>query len=276
MVDVGCGRGEFLDLLTGPASRPAAWTTITRWWRAAGPAASTWPRPMACRSCWRRRLAASAVSSPRRWSSTSSRTTCCGSCGGRRRAAPGRANRARDHQSRMLERVLRELYPRPHARAARASGDVKFLVIAAGFSGCRGAVALGLPGRRQAGAPARRVARRAGGARTAAVRGYRGPQRRPSEQPLLHVSRLCRGRPAPVMAARWVVAASALVRADRQRPAAPGQRAAGVAHADAAGGGPARARRGPGSTVPLLVLLAVAPLWQAGRAWRPDRPIHNC
>ena len=54
--------------------------------------------------------------------------------GGLSRAEAGRADRARNDQPELLDGLLRNLHPRPHAPAAAASGDVAPLVQASGFS----------------------------------------------------------------------------------------------------------------------------------------------
>src|SRR6185436_13708058 len=67
-----------------------------------------------------------------------------------REAAPGGANRARNDQPGVLVRVLRELHPRPDARAPRASRHAEIPADRHRVPACRDQVSRALPGGREA------------------------------------------------------------------------------------------------------------------------------
>ena len=76
VIDVGCGRGEFLELLKARGVPRAASTSITRWSRTAAPRASTRPKATRCGSSRHSTTRASAACSRRRSSSICSPVTC--------------------------------------------------------------------------------------------------------------------------------------------------------------------------------------------------------
>ena len=126
MLDVGCGRGEFLGCSRSTASARAASTSTRRWWTSAG--RKGWTREVGDALTYLRRVPGRLPRRTVRRAGRRAPAAAIPDAVPRRRvreAAARRANRARDDQPGVLVCVLRELRPRHHARPARAPGHAE-------------------------------------------------------------------------------------------------------------------------------------------------------
>ena len=122
VLDIGCGRGEFLRCSARGGRRSARDRRRRGHGRVRAGEGSTWSRRMPLPISRLSRTARSAASSPRRSSSTCPRDAGQAARARRSEASSRRPVRRRDDQPALAARSA-QLLRRPHARAAARAGD---------------------------------------------------------------------------------------------------------------------------------------------------------